>query len=139
MKVIDKVDELLTQLGIGEALVTSLNEKGIPTPLVHTMIKPPKSRMDILTTGEIDEINSNSKLVKKYSEVIDRESAYEMLNKKISNVETAQAEQKQQQAEQKEAAKPSEMGTVAKSAIKVLTSATFIRGAFSILNKIFRK
>jgi DNA helicase HerA-like ATPase len=134
-----KTDELITSLGIGEALVTALSEKGTPTPLAATMMRAPESRMDVLTTGEIDEINSKSKLVKKYSEVIDRESAYEMLNKKISNVESAKAEEKQQQAEQKEAAKPSEMGTVAKSAIKVLTSATFIRGAFSILNKIFRK
>ena len=42
------IDELLTQLGIGEALVTLLNEKGIPTPLVHTLLNPPQSRMDIL-------------------------------------------------------------------------------------------
>lgn len=130
-----KTDELITSLGIGEALVTALSEKGTPTPLAATMMRAPESRMDVLTTGEIDEINAKSKLVKKYSEIIDRESAYEMLNKKITATETA----KQQQAEKKEAEKPSEMGTVAKSAIKVLTSATFIRGAFSILNKIFKK
>jgi DNA helicase HerA-like ATPase len=134
-----KTDELITSLGIGEALVTALSEKGTPTPLAATMMRAPESRMDVLTTGEIDEINSKSKLVKKYSEVIDRESAYEMLNKKISNAETVKIEQQQKQAEQKEAAKPSEMGTVAKSAIKVLTSATFIRGAFSILTKLFKK
>jgi DNA helicase HerA-like ATPase len=134
-----KTDELITSLGIGEALVTALSEKGTPTPLAATMMRAPESRMDVLTTGEIDEINSKSKLVKKYSEVIDRESAYEMLNKKISNAETVKVEQQQKQAEQKEAAKPSEMGTVAKSAIKALTSATFIRGAFSILTKLFKK
>ena len=44
-----KTEDLITQLGIGEAFVTMLNEKGIPTPLVHTMILPPRSRMDILT------------------------------------------------------------------------------------------
>src|SRR6476620_1144307 len=44
-----KVDELLTQLGIGEAFVTTLNEKGVPTPLVHVLLAPPRSRMDILT------------------------------------------------------------------------------------------
>ena len=77
-----KTDEVLTSLGIGEALVTVLNEKGIPTPLVATMMRAPMSRMDILTESEIQEINNKSKLVKKYSELIDRESAYEMLNKK---------------------------------------------------------
>ena len=134
-----KTDELLTSLGIGEALVTALNEKGIPTPLAATMIRAPQSRMDILTETDIAEVNANSKLVRKYSEIIDRESAYEMLNKKITT-ETEQAEQKQEQAAQeKEDSKPIELSPVAKSAIKVLTSATFIRGAFSILSKIFKK
>jgi DNA helicase HerA-like ATPase len=71
-----KTDEILTSLGIGEALVTALNEKGIPTPLAAKMLRAPMSRMDILTESEIQEINSKSKLVRKYSEVIDRESAY---------------------------------------------------------------
>jgi DNA helicase HerA-like ATPase len=131
--------ELLTSLGIGEALVTALNEKGIPTPLAATMMRAPQSRMDILTENEIAEVNAKSKLVRKYSEVIDRDSAYEMLNKKISD-ESAQVEQAQQQQQQaEEDKKPSELGTVAKSAIKVLTSATFIRGAFSILSKFLKK
>jgi len=134
-----QTDELITSLGIGEALVTALSEKGTPTPLAATMLRAPQSRMDVLTENEIAEVNAKSKLVRKYSELIDRESAYEMLNRKISE-ETQQAEQAQQQAtEEKEATKPSEMGTVAKSAIKVLTSATFIRGAFSILSKFLRK
>src|SRR3954454_14398255 len=51
-----KVDTLLTQLGIGEALVTMLNEKGIPTPLVQVMLTPPKSRMDILSDAEISAV-----------------------------------------------------------------------------------
>lgn len=134
-----KTDELITGLGIGEALVTALSEKGTPTPLAATMMRAPQSRMDVLTTGEIDEINAKSKLVKKYSELIDRESAYEMLNHKITAAEAEQTKQAEARQEQKKAAQPSEMSPVAKSAIKVLTSATFIRGAFSILNKIFRK
>lgn len=78
-----KTDELLTSLGIGQAAVTVLNEKGVPTPLVATLLCAPKSRMDILLESEIQKINSSSKLIKKYNEVIDRESAYEILNKKI--------------------------------------------------------
>lgn len=87
-----KTDELLTSLGIGEALVTGLNERGIPTPLAATMLRAPMSRMDILSQSEIDVINKNSKLVQKYSEIIDRESAYEILNKKIAQA-TSIAEQ----------------------------------------------
>jgi len=78
-----EIDELLTQLGIGEALVSALNSKGIPTPLVHTLLRAPESRMDVLTSKEIDEIVKESSVVAKYNEVIDNESAYEMLSKKI--------------------------------------------------------
>lgn len=136
-----KTDETLTNLGIGEALVTALSEKGVPTPLAATMMRAPMSRMDVLTTGEIDEINAKSKLAKKYSEVIDRESAYEMLNKKIEAVEQEAAQQQeevQQEKEEKKAASEP-MSQTTKSVIKVLTSATFIRGAFGILTKLFRK
>jgi predicted patatin/cPLA2 family phospholipase len=100
--------------------------------------------MDVLTESEIQEINSKSKLVKKYSELIDRESAYEMLNKKITVFDAETAKQEQQQQEQKATATRAsqtksmtdEMG---KSVLKVLTSATFIRGAFGILSKMLKK
>ncbi len=136
--------EVLTSLGIGEALVTALNEKGIPTPLVATMMRAPMSRMDILTESEIQEINAKSKLVKKYSELVDRESAYEMLNQKITGIETAAAEQQKKEEEQKNierraSQEPSTTEVVGKSVLKVLTSATFIRGAFGILSKILKK
>lgn len=93
-----QTSELLTQLGIGEALVTALNEKGIPTPLVHTMLVPPRSRMDVLTDAEIDTLISKSKLVKKYADDIDRESACEIL--------TAKLEEAAQKSEEAEAEKP---------------------------------
>jgi hypothetical protein len=78
-----KTEDLITQLGIGEALVTLLNEKGIPTPLAATMMLAPRSRMDILTEGEIDNIVSKSKLTAKYNKIIDTESAYEILAAKL--------------------------------------------------------
>lgn len=80
-------EEILTQMGIGEALVTCLNEKGIPTPLAVTYILPPESRMDVLTNSEIDDIVDSSKIVRKYNEVVDRESAYEILNERLSAIE----------------------------------------------------
>ncbi len=82
-----KVDQLLTELGIGEALVTALNEKGIPTPLVHCFLRAPQSRMDILQPGEIKKIIDYSPLVSKYSEAVDRDSAYEILNAKIEDAQ----------------------------------------------------
>jgi len=88
-----KTDETITALGIGEALVTALNEKGIPTPLAATMLRAPMSRMDILAPGEISSINMASDLVRKYSQTIDRESAYEILNKKIAIIEKESADE----------------------------------------------
>lgn len=78
-----KTEDLITQLGIGEALITMLNEKGIPTPLAHTMLCAPRSRMDILTDDEIDAINAKSRMVAKYNQTIDSESAYEILTEKL--------------------------------------------------------
>ncbi len=78
-----KTEDLITQLGIGEALITLLNEKGIPTPLAQTMMCTPRSRMDILTENEIDSIVDQSKLAAKYNQVIDSPSAYEMLTAKL--------------------------------------------------------
>ncbi|AEW03171.1 ATPase [Niastella koreensis] len=88
-----KTDDLLTQLGIGEALVTALNEKGIPTPLVHTMLVPPRSRMDVLTNAEIDTLVNQSKLVKKYANDEDRESACEILTAKLNEAAEKSAQQ----------------------------------------------
>ncbi|MFC5681549.1 helicase HerA-like domain-containing protein [Flavobacterium sp. MAHUQ-51] len=135
--------EILTSLGIGEAFVTALNEKGIPTPLAATMLRAPMSRMDILTDNEIQEIISKSRLVKKYNEEVDRESAYEMLNKKIATIETETEKREAEETEAKQTRTskqgPSTTEVVGKSVIKVLTSATFIRGAFGILSKILKK
>lgn len=78
-----KTEDLITQLGIGEALVTLLNEKGIPTPLAHTMLCSPRSRMDVLTQGEVAAIDGQSKMIVKYNQITDTESAYEILNAKL--------------------------------------------------------
>lgn len=133
-----KTDEVLTSLGIGEAFVTALNEKGIPTPLAATMMRAPMSRMDVLTENEISKINANSKLVKKYAEEIDRESAYEILTKKIEEA-VAQAEEEETQKPTRKSNEPSTAEVIGKSVTKVVTSASFIRGVFGILTKLFKK
>lgn len=84
-----KTEDLLTQLGIGEALVTVLNEKGIPTPLVHCMMITPRTRMDIITEAELTVITNASSLAKKYNQEIDRESAFEMLTEKLKQAAEA--------------------------------------------------
>jgi uncharacterized protein len=79
------VANLLTELGIGECFFTALNEKGIPTPLVHTYLRAPQSRMDVLTDQELDRIVRSSHLISKYDQVVDRQSAYELLNAKLED------------------------------------------------------
>jgi len=141
--------EVLTSLGIGEALVSALDEKGRPTPLAATMMRAPMSRMDVLTDSELDTLLSNSKLVKKYNEEIDRESAYEMLNEKIDLAEAEETKEKARQ--EKKALEESESkrqnsssnsrrrSTAMNPVVKVLTSATFIRSVFGILTKVMKK
>jgi DNA helicase HerA-like ATPase len=94
-----QTDELLTQLGIGEALITLLNEKGIPTPLIHTMLCSPKSRMDVLTDDEINSLTSKSKLAAKYNQVVDSESAYEILTAKLQEAQAKSEEESPSKAE----------------------------------------
>lgn len=125
--------EVLTGLGIGEALVTALDEKGRPTPLAATLMRAPMSRMDILTEEELSALTAASKLVPKYNEVTDRESAYEILNEKIKR---AQEEEMQEKARsQRKQTSSTRTSTRMNPIVKVLTSATFIRGVMGILNK----
>lgn len=140
--------EVLTSLGIGEALVSALDEKGRPTPLAATMMRAPMSRMDVLTDSELSTLLSKSKLVKKYNEEIDRESAYEILNEKIDKAEAEEAKEKARK--EREALKEAESkkrttrtssrrSTRINPVVKVLTSATFIRSVFGILTKVMKK
>jgi hypothetical protein len=73
------VEETLTTLGIGEALVTVLNTRGIPTPPFAVRLIPPSSRMSPLTEAEMRERLSASAQVREYATSVDRESAREML------------------------------------------------------------
>ncbi|MDG1660276.1 MAG: DUF853 family protein [Winogradskyella sp.] len=138
--------EILTSLGIGEALVSALDEKGKPTPLAATMMRAPMSRMDILTKSELGKLLSDSELAKKYNTEIDRESAYEMLTEKIKIAEAEEAKAKavaEKEALKKAESKRKTTSTRRKSArqnplLKVLTSPTVIRSVLGILTKMIR-
>ncbi len=110
-----KTEDLITSLGIGEALVTMLNEKGIPTPLAHVMLCSPRSRMDVLTAGEISAINASSELVTKYGKDVDAESAYEILNQKLKAAAEETPEEKKPDTKQKE--EPSTLEKVANNTV----------------------
>ncbi len=106
--------EVITALGIGEALVTALDEKGRPTPLAATLLRAPRSRMDILTDAEIDDVVDSSKLVPIYNKEIDRESAYEILRAKIQAMEQAQYEEQAYDGEEESSKKSSSKKKAAK-------------------------
>lgn len=69
----------ITELGVGEALVSFLDEKGIPTPVERTFICPPSSRIGLATDAERSETIKTSNIFGFYEKAVDRESAYEIL------------------------------------------------------------
>ncbi|MDL2224279.1 DUF853 domain-containing protein [Bacteroidales bacterium OttesenSCG-928-M06] len=148
-----KTDELLTQMGTGEALFTCLNEKGLPTPLAYTMMTSPRSRMDILTIDEIDSLIKRSRLTSKYNTTIDRESAYEILSGRIERYNQEAELEKQKKEAEKYSNQTSRTGTsrsssrkqkssieqilgsaAAKQAARTISS-SLVRGLFGMLSK----
>lgn len=113
--------EVLTKLGIGEALITVLNEKGIPTPLAHTLLTAPSSRMDVITDKEKTEILKASEILNKYDESIDRESAYEILNEKLDAAEKKQVKETASTKKTKRTSRSKEKSTFEKIAGHTLT------------------
>ncbi len=144
-----KVEDLITQLGIGEAFVTALNEKGIPTPLVHCMMSAPQSRMDILNEEEMITLLQKSNLYKKYKESLDPESAFEILSAKMEQLQQQELAEEQAKAEAK-AQKTTTSGRTQKTTLeKVLNSTvtkqiartattTLTRGLLGALKGMFK-
>ena len=90
------LEQLLTQLGIGEAVVTVLSERGAPTPVAWTRMRAPQSLMGPAEQAKVDGVVAGSPLLAKYRDALDRESAYE----KLTAAQQAAEQQAQQAAEQ---------------------------------------
>ena len=100
-----QIDQILTTLGIGQALVTVLNEKGIPTEVAATHLLPPTSIMGPMTLADYENHVKESDIYLKYKDPIDPESAYEMLTKRMEQHAKVEADAKevvQQTKNQKE-------------------------------------
>lgn len=133
-----KTDQVLTKMGIGEALVTLLNEDGIPTPLVHTLLKAPASRMDILTDAEIQNLIAKSVLVSKYNTELDRESAYEILTQKLAQASKSEVVAKEVVVKAKQRSSKSEkslLETILASSVTRTVVRELTRGFMGILKK----
>jgi uncharacterized protein len=81
--------QAISQLGVGEALVSTLQDKGIPMPVERTLICPPQSRMGTLTPAERAAVRARSPVGNKYDLPVNRESAYEILSKRAAASEAA--------------------------------------------------
>ena len=122
--------EVLSQLGIGEALVSVLDEEGIPTVVKQCKILPPQSQMGALDDETRKSEILNNLLYTKYTQELDRESAYELLTKKVAVEAEEAAEAKAAEAEEnqrlkaEEAAKKAKEKQVKRAVKSVASSAT---------------
>lgn len=85
------VSEVISQLAVGEALVSTLQEKGVPMPVERTLICPPRCRMGSITSEEIGMIRTRSPIGGKYDTRINRESAYEIISRRAEAKEAEAA------------------------------------------------
>jgi DNA double-strand break repair helicase HerA and related ATPase len=85
------VESAITELGVGEALVSFLNDKGQPTPVERALIYPPQSQLPPLAAGEREQVVRQSTLYGHYEKIVDRDSAYEMLKARTPQAEAGQA------------------------------------------------
>ena len=131
------MEKQFTQLGIGQAFVTVLNEKGIPTQTVAVHLAPPASFMGPLTDSEYKSHLDSSEMNKKYKETIDPQSAFEILNERVKAVH----EEQQQIQEQAKEEKPARTGKAEKSTFEQVISSPvtkqigkeLVRGVFGML------
>jgi uncharacterized protein len=83
------VAQVISQLGVGEALVSTLQEKGVPMPVERTLICPPRCRMGAVTPEERVTVWARSPIGSKYDAPVNRESAYEILSRRTMEREAA--------------------------------------------------
>lgn len=94
--------EVITNLGIGEALVSTLMKKGVPSIVQRTLIRPPSSRMAPITPQERKKIMQTSPVFGQYDERIDRDSAYEKLKKQAEEKIKQEEKQREQEDDERE-------------------------------------
>lgn len=134
-------EQLITELGVGEALVSVLDSEGRPTPVEHVYIKPPESRVGPLTTKERSVQLDRSPYKGRYDDIIDRESAYEMLKQKAekqAEIDAIAAEEAaQKKAEKKRSTRQTPMEAMMKSAARSIGSQVGRRIIRGVLGSLF--
>ena len=124
------IPKTLTSLGIGEALVTVLGPRGTPTPVVATMLAPPRSLMGPIQASEIASRAERSPWHAEYAQAIDRESAREVLQARVEHGQPAAAPAGRPG---KTPAVPDTVGTILKSPVARAVGQELVRGLFGVL------
>jgi uncharacterized protein len=137
------LEEDLTQLGTGEAMVTILSERGAPTPVAWTRLRPPRSLMAAIETDAIDRGAKDSSLWSKYSQEVDRESAREKLGARMASAADAAAEPEHEPEREAPTPKPAKKSKKDDNAVLGYLKSregrsmmnTVARGVFGLLKK----
>jgi uncharacterized protein len=93
--------EVIGNLGVGEALISTLDKKGVPSMVERTLMSPPRSQFGPISQEERERIISRSPIKATYDQTVDRESAYELLNKRQTEIMKRSEEQARQEAAEK--------------------------------------
>ena len=93
-----EVEDMITQMGVGEALISFLNEKGAPSVVDAAKVLPPESKIGPVEESEVKSIIKGSEVFGKYEEYVDRESAFELLKEKAEKQKKAEEELIKQEA-----------------------------------------
>ncbi|HYK75395.1 MAG TPA: helicase HerA-like domain-containing protein [Daejeonella sp.] len=125
------IDRILTSLGIGQALITVLNEKGIPTEVVVTHLAPPRAVMGPMSPADCNTLIQASSMYQKYKEAVDPESAYEILTTRV-NQKLAEASQ-EQATERPKSGEKSTVEKVMNAPITRQIGTAIIRGLFGMI------
>lgn len=108
-------ETVITELGVGEALVSVLDEKGAPTPVERVLICPPQSQIGPATKAKRKEIMDKSPMKGRYDETVDRESAFELLKARAEEQTRQEAAEAKRVEEEKEAKKTAKAKSSRKS------------------------
>jgi DNA helicase HerA-like ATPase len=126
------MEQQFTQLGTGQAFITVLNEKGIPTETVVTHLAPPASVMGPLSSDEYQSHLKNSDFYKKYQETVDPQSAFEILNARMKQ-QAEVAEEKTQTRTTSAKKEKSTFEEVISSPVAKQVGRELVRGVFGML------
>ena len=129
------MEQQFTQLGTGQAFITVLNEKGIPTETVVTHLAPPASVMGPVSEAEYSALLTRSDLNRKYSKAVDPDSAYEMLTKKMEGASTNGKDKGEDKAPtgSRRKAEKSTLEQVMQSSVARQVGRELVRGVFGML------